>query len=58
MEGMASAMVITDRRSRRDVDDDRLFRRPPTPEIDDQPVLYKVYDGHVTGVKDFGAFVN
>ncbi|KAF4629948.1 hypothetical protein G7Y89_g8191 [Cudoniella acicularis] len=34
------------------------FKRPPTPEIDDQPILYKVYDGHVTGVKDFGAFVN
>lgn len=27
-------------------------------EIDDEPVLYKVYDGRVTGVKDFGAFVN
>ncbi|KAL4934736.1 hypothetical protein BDV06DRAFT_229589 [Aspergillus oleicola] len=25
---------------------------------DDSPVLHKVYDGHVTGVKDFGAFVN
>lgn len=28
------------------------------PEIDDEPILFKVYDGHVTGVKDFGAFVN
>ena len=28
------------------------------PELDDHPVLYKVYDGTVTGVKDFGAFVN
>ncbi|KAH8696121.1 ATP-dependent RNA helicase DHX8 [Talaromyces proteolyticus] len=46
-----------DRRSRRDDDDDH-FRRPPTPELDDQPVLYKTYDGRVTGVKDFGAFVN
>ncbi len=27
-------------------------------ELDDHPVLYKVYDGAVTGVKDFGAFVN
>lgn len=44
--------------SRRRRDDDDQFRRPPTPEIDNEPVLYKVYDGHVTGVKDFGAFVN
>ncbi|EED22136.1 RNA helicase-like splicing factor (HRH1), putative [Talaromyces stipitatus ATCC 10500] len=46
-----------ERRSRRDQDDD-YFRRPPTPEIDDQPVLHKIYDGRVTGIKDFGAFVN
>ncbi|KAN0096804.1 P-loop containing nucleoside triphosphate hydrolase protein [Hyaloscypha variabilis] len=44
--------------SRRRRDEDDQFRRPPTPEIDDEPVLFKVYDGHVTGVKDFGAFVN
>ena len=44
--------------SRRTRKDDDQFRRAPTPEIDDAPVLYKVYDGHVTGVKDFGAFVN
>lgn len=34
------------------------FKRPPTPEIDDAPKMFKVYDGTVTGVKDFGAFVN
>ena len=39
-------------------DDDDQFKRPPTPEIDDTPKLFKVYDGRVTGVKDFGAFVN
>ncbi|KAL8645071.1 MAG: hypothetical protein Q9210_006911 [Variospora velana] len=44
------------RRRRRE--DDQLFKRPPTPEIDDAPKLFKVYDGTVTGVKDFGAFVN
>ncbi|KAL4877535.1 P-loop containing nucleoside triphosphate hydrolase protein [Aspergillus karnatakaensis] len=44
------------RRGRRDEDDH--FRKPPPVELDDQPVLYKVYDGRVTGVKDFGAFVN
>lgn len=51
----------SDRRERRDrdrEDDEEYFRRPPPVELDDQPVLYKVYDGRVTGVKDFGAFVN
>ncbi|KAI9827208.1 MAG: DEAH-box ATP-dependent RNA helicase prp22 [Thelocarpon impressellum] len=38
--------------------DDERFKRPPTPQIDNAPVLFKVYDGRVTGVKDFGAFVN
>jgi ATP-dependent RNA helicase DHX8/PRP22 len=39
-------------------DDDDDFGRPPPQELDDTPQLYKIYDGHVTGVKDFGAFVN
>ena len=39
-------------------EEDRSFKRPPTPEIDDAPKMFKVYDGAVTGVKDFGAFVN
>ncbi|KAK4158589.1 hypothetical protein C8A00DRAFT_10780 [Chaetomidium leptoderma] len=39
-------------------EDDDDFRRPPPQEVDDVPQLNKVYDGHVTGVKDFGAFVN
>jgi ATP-dependent RNA helicase DHX8/PRP22 len=43
---------------RRRQEDDEYFKRPPIPEVDDEPILYKVYDGHVTGVKDFGAFVN
>lgn len=37
--------------------DDRLRRTLET-EVDDAPVLYKVYDGHVTGIQDFGIFVN
>jgi ATP-dependent RNA helicase DHX8/PRP22 len=45
------------RKKYRDEDLDE-FRRPPTPELDDEPVLHKVYNGKVTGVKDFGAFVN
>lgn len=39
-------------------DDDVQFRRPPPRAVDDSPQLHKVYDGHVTGIKDFGAFVN
>ncbi|KAJ5918958.1 hypothetical protein N7466_002959 [Penicillium verhagenii] len=45
----------SERRRRRDRDDDDF--RPPV-ELDDHPQLYKIYDGTVTGVKDFGAFVN
>lgn len=48
----------SDRRKRRDRDDDDHFRKPPPVELDDQPILYKIYEGRVTGVKDFGAFVN
>ncbi|CZT51554.1 probable ATP dependent RNA helicase [Rhynchosporium secalis] len=44
--------------SRRRREEDDSFRRPPTPEIDDEPINFKIYNGHVTGVKDFGAFVN
>ncbi|KAL8920039.1 MAG: hypothetical protein Q9208_006494 [Pyrenodesmia sp. 3 TL-2023] len=47
-----------DAKSRRRRENDKLFKRPPTPEIDNAPKLFKVYDGTVTGVKDFGAFVN
>lgn len=45
-------------RRRHREDNDNHFKRPPVPEIDDAPKLFKVYDGTVTGVKDFGAFVN
>jgi len=38
-----------------EVDRDRRKHRQ---EVDEGPVLYKVYDGSVTGIKDFGAFVN
>jgi ATP-dependent RNA helicase DHX8/PRP22 len=46
------------RRRRRHSSSGDEFKRPPTPEIDDEPVMFKVYSGKVTGVKDFGAFVN
>jgi ATP-dependent RNA helicase DHX8/PRP22 len=44
----------------RDRDEHRHRRRDRDgeEEVDDHPVLYKIYDGIVTGVKDFGAFVN
>lgn len=45
------------RGGRRRREDDE-FKRPPTPEIDDEPVPFKIYNGRVTGVKDFGVFVN
>ncbi|KAL8723546.1 MAG: hypothetical protein Q9225_000181 [Loekoesia sp. 1 TL-2023] len=45
-------------RSKRWQEDDGIFKRPPMPEMDDAPKLFKVYNGIVTGVKDFGAFVN
>ena len=38
--------------------DDDAFKRPPTPEIDDAPQMFKVYDGTVMRVKEYGAFVN
>jgi ATP-dependent RNA helicase DHX8/PRP22 len=48
-----------DRRGRRhDEFDDDGFRRPPEPELDEGPKLNKIYHGHVTGIKDFGVFVN
>jgi len=31
--------------------------RPGSDAMDDQPVLYKIYNGNVTNVRDFGAFV-
>ncbi|KAL6851253.1 DEAH-box ATP-dependent RNA helicase prp22 [Amphichorda felina] len=40
-----------------DYDEDR-FNKAPEPEVDDAPQLHKIYEGHVTGIKDFGAFVN
>ncbi|KAF2121425.1 hypothetical protein BDV96DRAFT_211984 [Lophiotrema nucula] len=46
------------RRRRRSVDEDEEFRRPPTPEIDDEPILYKVYRGKVVNIKPFGVFIN
>ncbi|CAH0043595.1 unnamed protein product [Clonostachys solani] len=48
-------------RRRYDEDEDEAmggYDRAPPAEIDDEPILQKVYPGHVTGLKDFGAFVN
>ncbi|KAK7956965.1 uncharacterized protein PG986_006187 [Apiospora aurea] len=42
---------------RHDYDDDG-FKRRPVPDVDNEPILHKVYEGHVTGLKEFGAFVN
>ncbi|UZJ54340.1 hypothetical protein CBS101457_003660 [Exobasidium rhododendri] len=32
--------------------------REPRAPMDDKPVMYKIYSGKVTGMKDFGAFVS
>ncbi|KAK4947272.1 DEAH-box ATP-dependent RNA helicase prp22, partial [Elasticomyces elasticus] len=47
-----------DRKSRRRRQSSDALKRQPTPEIDDAPVQFKIYNGRVTGVKDFGVFVN
>ncbi|KAJ2921354.1 hypothetical protein H1R20_g15737, partial [Candolleomyces eurysporus] len=36
---------------------DRKDDRRPQREIDERPVLFKIYNGKVSGIKDFGAFV-
>ncbi|KAJ2935264.1 hypothetical protein H1R20_g1830, partial [Candolleomyces eurysporus] len=36
---------------------DRKDERRPQREIDERPVLFKIYKGKVSGIKDFGAFV-
>ncbi|KAF2754379.1 ATP-dependent RNA helicase DHX8 [Pseudovirgaria hyperparasitica] len=46
------------RRRRRSSTDSEVLVRPPTPEIDESPIMFKIYNGTVTGLKDFGAFVN
>lgn len=45
-------------RSRReDRYDDRRSDRRGRAQLDERPVLYKIYNGRVSGIKDFGAFV-
>ena len=42
----------------RDDDRGRSRRGRPQADLDETPELQKVYEGHVTGIKDFGIFVN
>lgn len=46
------------RKIKHQVDDDDYFKKPPRPGLDATPEVGKIYSGTVTGVKDFGAFVN
>lgn len=46
------------RRRRHKDDDESYFKRPSTPEIDDAPKIFKIYEGQISGVKDFGVFVD
>ena len=39
-------------------DEDDVFMRPPTPEIDNALKIFKVYNGTVGGIKPFGVFVS
>ena len=32
--------------------------RPPAPSLDERPVLYRIYNGTVQNIRDFGAFVS
>ena len=43
---------------RRAEGDDHYFKRRPTLEIDEAPKIFKIYDGTVTNLQSFGAFVN
>ncbi|TPX30901.1 hypothetical protein SmJEL517_g05644 [Synchytrium microbalum] len=46
------------KRRRSNSPSDRKRRRSPSPNrIDDTPLLHKIYEGTVQGIKDFGAFV-
>merc|ERR1712137_694871 len=38
-------------------DDRREYDRSSRPQLDDAPVLYKIYDGSITSIMDFGCFV-
>ena len=38
--------------------DDGVSRKRQRMEVDNAPVLYQIYDGKVSGMKDFGAFVS
>lgn len=44
-------------RGREDRGDDRRGRNG-RPTIDEKPILFKIYNGRVSGMKDFGAFVS
>ena len=46
-----------EKRDRRDDSPEKPVRRPVL-DLDDAPELLKVYSGRVTGIKDFGIFVN
>ena len=46
------------RESKRPRREELDFKRPPTPEFDNTPKQFKVYNGIVTGVMDYGVFVN
>ncbi|KAL2039826.1 hypothetical protein N7G274_007226 [Stereocaulon virgatum] len=48
----------TDSRKRYSEDEEDYFKRLPISEVDDAPKIFKIYNGTVTGLKHFGAFVS
>lgn len=56
-DGAGRGRRIEREKGRRGRYDDDGFRRPDTPELDDEPEMGKIYRGRVTAIKDFGAFV-
>ncbi|CCU75879.1 Putative ATP-dependent RNA helicase [Blumeria hordei DH14] len=48
----------SNKHAHRSGDADNYIKHAPLPKVDNFPVEFNIYDGHVTGVKDFGCFVN
>lgn len=42
---------------KRSYDGGKNSNKPAIKELDEKPVLYKIYNGKVTNIKDFGAFI-
>ncbi|PHH68028.1 hypothetical protein CDD80_308 [Ophiocordyceps camponoti-rufipedis] len=57
LEGLQGTARARDSRKRSRSPARSPVRSPPE-QVDETPQLHKIYEGHVTGIKDFGVFVN